>query len=469
MKKKLKRIWIAVAAIVIVAALGAGYMIYSGGVSAANAQADQPEYQTGRVQKGDLTAAIGATGTVRSKQKTVLTWQTTGVIASLNAAKGQKVAANTVLAELDQTSLPQNIILAQANLVAAQKALDTLQSSSSAQAAAQLSLVAAQKGLDDAKQHRLNLSYRATPDQIAAANANYIMAQNLVDDKQELYDRVAGRPENDNIRAISLANLENAKKARDKALINLNWYKGKADPKDIAQADAAIAVAQAKMDDAQREWDRLKDGPDPRDITAAEAQVAAAQATLNLARISAPFSGTVTNVYSKLGDQVAPGALAFQIDDLSHLYVDVDVSEVDIAKIKLGQPVSLTLDALEEQEFAGLVDDIASSGTPNSSGTVNFVTTIEITGPSGAIKPGMTATASIVTSQVKQALLVPTRAIYVRPSGQGSGKHYVNLLKNGQAVPVEVAPGSSSNTLTEVTSSGLHEGDLVILNATVLP
>ena len=89
------------------------------------------------------------------------------------------------------------------------------------------------------------------------------------------------------------------------------------------------------MEDAQREWDRLKNGPPATDITSAEARVDAAQATLNMAQIIAPFTGTVTEVSGLIGDQVSPGVKAFRLDDLTHMQVDVQVSEVDINSVKL--------------------------------------------------------------------------------------------------------------------------------------
>ena len=76
-------------------------------------------------------------------------------------------------------------------------------------------------------------------------------------------------------------------------------------------------------------------------MAAAKSNVDAAQATLNLASIIAPIDGTVTQVGSLVGDQVATGDLAFRVDDLSGLLVDVDVSEVDINSVASGQPASL--------------------------------------------------------------------------------------------------------------------------------
>ena len=103
-----------------------------------------------------------------------------------------------------------------------------------------------------------------------------------------------------------------------------------------------------------------------------------------LARIAAPFNGTLTVVNSKVGDQITPGTLAFQLDDLTHLYIDAAVAEVDIARVKVGQSVTIVMDALPGKQYAGTVTEISSVGK-NTAGTVNFIVTVEIASPSAEI------------------------------------------------------------------------------------
>ena len=74
-----------------------------------------------------------------------------------------------------------------------------------------------------------------------------------------------------------------------------------------AVEEARASVAKAQLEDAQRAWERVKDGPDEGDVSAAQARVDAARASLELAEIKAPFAGTITFVEVKPGDQVAPG------------------------------------------------------------------------------------------------------------------------------------------------------------------
>ncbi|MCK4899538.1 MAG: efflux RND transporter periplasmic adaptor subunit, partial [Anaerolineales bacterium] len=210
---------------------------------------------------------------------------------------------------------------------------------------------------------------------------------------------------------------------------------------------------------AQREWERLQDGPDPDDIAAAEARVAAARATLDQVRITAPFDGTITEVVSQSGDQVNPGTLALRIDDLSQLYVDLEVSEVDINQVEIGQQVILTFDAILANEYHGEVIEVALAGTQQQ-GVVSFNVTVELTDPDADVKPGMTSAVSIITTQLEEALLVPNRAVRVV-----DGKRVVYVLsEDGELQPIPITLGASSDTHSQVIDGNLRPGDLIVLN-----
>ena len=84
------------------------------------------EYQTVTAERGDLTATVGATGVVRANQTALLTWLTSGTVDDVKVGIGEQIVKDQELATLEITSLPQAIILAQADLVSAQKALDDL-------------------------------------------------------------------------------------------------------------------------------------------------------------------------------------------------------------------------------------------------------------------------------------------------------------------------------------------------------
>lgn len=374
------------------------------------------QFQTVKAERGQLTATIGATGTVRAAQSAILNWQTTGTVGDVNVQVGDQVKKDDVLASLRQDSLPPTVIQAQADLVSAQKALQDLKSSDTAGAQAAIDLKDAQDAYKKAYDYRLSLNGKQW---IKKVVIKYVNGHEV--------------PE-------------------------IKWQKGYVDSQTIQDADNDLALKKAQLDDAQRNYDRLKNGPNPNDVAAAQARVEAAQATLDTARISAPFAGTVTQAEPLPGDQVSTGELAFRVDDLSRLLVDVQVSEVDINSVAVNQPVTLTLDAVSGKAYHGLVAEVSQAGDV-SSGAVNFTVTVEMTDADSQVKPGMTAAVNIVTNQVKDKLLVPNRAVRLV-----DGSRVIYVLKNGQPQRVPITLGASSDTTSVVQGGNLKEGDLIILN-----
>lgn len=270
-------IWIL---IIIVALIGGffGYRAYR----ASQQQASLSDLQTEEASLGSLTGTVGATGTVRANQTAILTFQTSGTVESVSAGMGDRVVVGEQLARLKRTSLPSQVIMAQADLVTAQRALDDLLYSVQASAMAQRALAQAQDALDDAN-YMLSVRQegnRASQETLDATRADLILAERDVEQVQAIFDRLAGRPEDDPTRAIALSNLAAARQRRDTILRNLNWYIGRPSETEQALLDADVALAEAQLADALREWERVKDGPDPEDVAAAEARVAAAQATV---------------------------------------------------------------------------------------------------------------------------------------------------------------------------------------------
>jgi len=398
-------------------------LIISIGVSAfifvRNSRADTTsQFQTATIGRGNLTATIGATGTVRATQTAVLIWQAAGTVEKVNVRVGDAVNADDALASLAKTSLPQSIIMAEADLVDAQNALDDLLNSDTARAQSVIALRDAQEAYDKAANWRKELNGR-------------------IHIKKIVY-----------------------KKFGTRTIPILKEFRGYADAETIAQADEDLALAKAKLDDAQREYDRLNSG-NSVEIAAAQARVDAAQATLNLARVIAPFAGTVTESHTLAGDQVGAGATAFRLDDLSSLLVDVEVSEVDINSVSVGQLATLSFDAILDRDYNGEVIQVARAGN-NVGGVVNFTVTVELTDADELVKPGMTAAVNITVKEMQDVVLVPNRAVRLV-----DGSRVVYLLVNGQPVKTEISLGSSSDTMSVIAGGDLKEGDMVILNPPV--
>lgn len=404
-----KRKWLIVILLIAVVAMGAYFVLGSSNAETAS------QFQTETIARGNLTATIGATGTVRAKQSAVLIWQAAGTVDTVNVKVGDNISADFVMAFLEKTSLPQSIILAEADLASAQKDLDALINSDTALAQAAITLRDAQEVYDRAYNWRQEL------------NGKYHI-------KEIVYKQLGNRK-----------------------IPVLKEYKGYASDETKAQADEDLALAQAKLNDAQREYDRLAGG-NLDEIAAAQARVDAAQATLNLARVISPFPGTVTEAHPLPGDQVSAGATAFRLDNLTSLFVNVEVSEVDINSVAIGQVATLSFDAILNKAYHGEVVEVAKAGN-NVGGVVNFTVTVELTNADELVRPGMTAAVNITVDEILDTILIPNRAVRLV-----DGQRIVYLLVNGQPVKTEISLGASSDTMSVLASGDVKEGDLIILN-----
>ncbi|MFN2145307.1 MAG: efflux RND transporter periplasmic adaptor subunit, partial [Anaerolineales bacterium] len=293
-----------------------------------------------------------------------------------------------------------------------------------------------------------------------AAKARVVIAEKRLEKKRNFFKAASGKIANAQAQLL----LTDAINQYQQAVWYLNWLQVGADEIEMAILDANVAVATAELDSAERYYEKVKDGPDPDDVAMAEARVAAAQASVDTAEITAPFDGYITAVEATEGDLVAPNTYAFRLDSLDNLLVDVAVSEVDINQIAVGQPVTLVFDAIQDEEYKGEVIEVSPVGVQQQ-GLVSFEVTIKLLDADQEVRPGLTAAVQIVVRQVKDALLIPTRAVrWVR------GEQVVYLSPNGenataddlQIVPVTV--GASSDEFTEVVEGDLKEGDYVVLN-----
>lgn len=418
------------------------------------------DLQTQPAERGNLTAVVGATGTVRPNQSASLQFEASGTVEDLTVQVGDRVEVDQVLARLRQTSLPASVIAAEAELVEAQRALDHLLQSGSPQAEAQLALAQAQDALKDAeyKWRVRQEGYRASEATLDLARARVVIAEDSLDNARSAYGRVPGDPWENANKAAALEMVAQAQQQLDSAKRALNWYVGRPSPIDQALLDAEVAQAQARLADAQREWDRLKDGPDAADILAAQARVAAAQSTAEMAQIAAPFAGQVTSVEVKPGDQVSPGTPGFGLADLGQMLVEISLSEIDINRVAVGQPATVIFDGIPDNTYHGEVSEIGLVGE-SIQGVVSFPVTVRLVEPDEAVRPGMTAAVNIVVSEIQDVLLVPNRAVRVQ-----DGKRVVFVVKDGVPSPVEITLGASSDTLSEVLAGALQPGDLIVLN-----
>ncbi len=411
-------------------------------------------FEVAPVRRGTLAATVNATGAVSPLREAQMAFATGGSITQLKAAQGDRVKAGQVLATLDTRALEFQLAQSEANLTAAQTKLDQLENPAPADlAAAQASVASAEAALAQVKV--------PTPNDVAMAKADLDKAKAALDRAQADYDRIGGAS-NPIIGATQQSQtLQQATSDYQKAQAA---YSAKINP-----SDSQIKQAQSTLEQARAQLSKLQN-PSSNDLKNAQANVDQARAGRDLAKanldnaiIRAPFDGMVTHVDYDLGSFATAGKTVLGVADTTELRVKLNIDETDIASVKVGQNVSIDLDAYPGVTLDGRVVDVAATAT-TSQGVVNYVVTITIKPGDVPVKIGMTANANIVTARKDNVLLVPNRAV----RAEGS-KRFVTLQKpNNTSQEVEIKTGLANDQETEVTS-GLNEGQPVLISNTQAP
>jgi HlyD family secretion protein len=168
-------------------------------------------------------------------------------------------------------------------------------------------------------------------------------------------------------------------------------FKGPAPEDWIIEAQNDLALKQAQLDEAQRRYDRLKDGADAEQLAILEARLKAAEAGVAAFSVIAPFNGVVADLDAEAGSSINAGQIAVTVADFSEwLIKTTDLTEIDVVELTEGQPVTITLDALPGEELNGTIQSIGQNYAENQ-GDVVYEVTIRLTETHPAMRWGMTA------------------------------------------------------------------------------
>ncbi|GAB4433436.1 MAG: efflux RND transporter periplasmic adaptor subunit [Chloroflexi bacterium OHK40] len=257
----------------------------------------------------------------------------------------------------------------------------------------------------------------------------------------------------------------------DRANADLARLRQGGTPAEIAAAEAALAQAQARRDS-------LRAPAAPSTVAAAEAELAQARLNLEAARadldgavLRAPFAGIIAEVTVDEGDQVNAGAPILTVIDGRALEVTIELSEYDVQQVAVGQPAEVSFEALPGRVFAGEVATVAQVGEQNGNLTT-YAVTVRFDPEDAALKIGMTGDVAITVATRENAIQVPNRAL------QGEGEiHRLRVRRQGaqEAEQVLVRTGLSDGVMTEVLGclpageQCLTEGDEVELALSVDP
>ncbi len=425
--------------------------------AAASAAADT---STATVTSINITDSISTSGNLGADQLSALTWSTSGTVEKVNVKAGDSVKAGDVLAILSTESVSSALITAQSELVSAQRALDDLLNSQSAQATAQLAVASAEQAVSDAQNDVDSLNFaRASDALINNTEAKITQAKRTVMLATDRYRQLLRKPDGDPNKTEAELALTNAQLELNTLIATYNWYVGDPTSIDADLATATLASAQAELADAQRQWEILKNGPDPVDVAAAKAKVEAAQATVDSMKIIAPFDGEVLTVQTSAGNPVENGSAAFEIVNRKTLKVETLVDETSIAAVTLNNPAEISMDLLPGVTLAGKVTVISAIGT-EVNGLVKYTVTIALDPTDEPVRFGATANVILYTSEAHTMLAVPVAAVQSDTQGE-----YVTLINSdGSIQRVSMESGElSGNLVTLTASSGLKEGDVVQL------
>ena len=180
--------------------------------------------------------------------------------------------------------------------------------------------------------------------------------------------------------------------------------------------------------------------------------------------ITSPISGTIIEKNAKVGDALSTGSDLCTIYDLSYLEMTINVDELQVSSLKVGQSVQVTADAVKDKTYEGLVTRVSMKGD-TSGGTTTYPVTVRIDETDG-LRPGMNANAEIVVAQAKNALTVPNAAIVrggyvlVRQDSPSAVNADDSMSAPEGYVYVKVKTGVSDDNYTQVTS-GLSESDTI--------
>ena len=445
-----KTIVITVVVVAVVAGLG-----FLGLQRLQAAQASQTNLQTTQVRRGSLTATIGTAGTIQPTNSVNLSFQTSGTVKEIKVNEGDPVKAGQVLATLDAADMELQVAQAELNLSNAQLKLAAAKKGPTAE-----EIASAKASLASAEENLKALQAGPSANDIEVARLKYEQAKDQLWSAQAKRDATMGDPRASGAdKDAAQASVASATMAVEIARIQYEQAQKGPTDKDLRAAEAQVAQARLNLS-------KLMSTPAAEDIQTAEnavkqAQISLDQAKLKLApyTLTAPFDGTVARLSLQVGQMVNANAQVGLLSVPDSFDITADMSEVDVARVKVGQEVDVTLDALPDRTFKGHVTKVATVGT-STQGVVNYPVTIHLDQADPGIKPGMTANASIIVDRRDNVLLVPSRAIRT----QGN-QRLVRVLFQGQTIDVPVQVGLSGDNGTEVLGDTLKEGDEVVLNA----
>ncbi len=471
------------------------------------------------VKRGSIVETVSVTGNTTPVHSLDLAFQNGGMIALVAKPVGTPVRAGDLIARLDTAQLAAQLAQAQANVDVQEADLRSLQAGSrpediqSARAALQKSqqdllnmygrvtatLADAFAKANDAVRNQLasfftnaetvnpQLTFAVNDSQITnniqsqrvAASAELndwqeeLLALNPLSSTTTLDAALAKG--NAHLAAVNsllitasqalveLTNQSSVSTANYKTALTAALNEVSAAITNVNTASQNIASQKYTVSGLQAALDKAVAGPTADDIQAQQAQVEQAQASVQnieaqiaQASLVSPINSVITVQNAKVGQIASPGQTLVSIISNTDLEVDADVPETDIGKIAVGDPVSMSFEALPNETFTGKVFYIDPAETIIS-GVVDYLVKTSFDNLDPRNKSGLTENLNIKAEEKDNVLILPQFAILQNDQGT-----FVDLYKNGASTQVPVVLGIRDDQGNVEITSGVNEGDEVL-------
>jgi HlyD family secretion protein len=389
---------------------------------------------------GDIRSSVAATGTCNAVVTVQVGSQVSGNIKALYADFNTKVAKGQLVALIDPEAFQARVNQARANVDSARAAVLN----------AKAGVVRAEADVASAVAARENVKA-----QLARAQADLRDAEVKLKRRLMLFEQgVLSREDTDTAQATYDANAATVKAVEAQ----------------VRSADQNIKAAEAQHDVALAQTESTA-----AQVRQAEAALAQAELDLRHTEIRAPVDGTVIARHMDVGQTVAASFQAptiFDIaQDLTKMQVDTNVDESDISQLQVGQHASFNVDAYPGVTFPADVYQMRKNAI-NVQNVITYDVVLRVDNSQLRLLPGMTANVRVLTNTVKDTLKVPNAALRFKPGGTATagrkerGTQTVYVLDATGTRPVQVTTSLSDGNFTGVSSSELHDGDLVIVGST---
>jgi HlyD family secretion protein len=381
-----------------------------------------------------IPVTLTLTANIASLKSAVIYSKTAGYLEAVTVRPGDPVRAGQVVAVVDHAQLDAQLSQAQATALAAQNGIQTAKVGVATAHAQVLNAIAGRQNADA---------------QLANAKAGVVKARAQLQDAQATQARIAAL----------VRQGASAQQGLDDATMQVETAKATL---DAAEAQVKVAEAQIAQANAQVAAARQQEASAGTQVQTQQAQAASQQAALQNsqmavanATITAPFDGVVVSRSLDPGAYVTPGTSTpiVTVADLDQTAVDVNVTEVQIAAIRRGAPVKITVDAYPDRTFQGRVSRIAG-GADQATRTIQVE--IDIANPGHLLRPGMYATAELSAGEDKDVLVVPLGAMV-----NVGDQHFVWVVKDNKVSRRAVNVGRATGEVVAVTK-GLSEDDQIV-------